>query len=355
MHIVGQRKTCRISYAVSSKSSDSSKISLEYVSNVIQRLQSRQTRNSTTLNYLGIWRHLNKFIINLDYREHLSWEERTALFEAHLIEGGVQSSTLKSYFSAIKYILKLDSYHWDEDKAVLSSLVKSCKLENDRVRIRLPIQRGLLEMLLFELERVYSDQPYLESMFKAMFCLAYYGMLRVGELTASQHTLKACNVHLSNKNKIMLVLYTAKTHGLESGPQKIKITVGSSSSKLHFCPIRVVTHYMNIRGSYLDTKEEFFVYSERSPIQPQQLRNTLRSTLNKLNLNGDLYDVHSFRGGQTADLAKLGYSIDQIKWEDGNPMQCTNTLSTRKKHGILTIMCNKSQEVINKSMRYTQN
>ena len=185
LSIVGQRKTCRVNYAESSKSSDSSKISLKYVSNVLQRLQNRQTRDSTTSNYLSIWRHLNKFIINLDNREHLSWEERTALFRAYLVDDGVQSSTLKSYFSAIKYILKQDGYHWDEDKAVLSSLVRSCKLENDRVKIRLPIQRDLLEMLLFELESMYSDQKYLESMFKAVICLAYYEMLRVGDLTSS--------------------------------------------------------------------------------------------------------------------------------------------------------------------------
>ena len=73
---------------------------------VIERLKSKQTRESTAANYLGIWRHLNKFLIRLDHKENLSWEERTALFGAYLVDGGVQSSTLKSYFSAIKYVLK---------------------------------------------------------------------------------------------------------------------------------------------------------------------------------------------------------------------------------------------------------
>ena len=106
---------------------------------MLKRLQNRQTRDSTTENYLSIWRHLNRFIINLDRRDNLSWEERTALFGAYLVEGGVQSSTLKSYFSAIKHVLKQDGYIWDDRKALLSSLVKGCKLENDRVKIRLPI------------------------------------------------------------------------------------------------------------------------------------------------------------------------------------------------------------------------
>ena len=90
-------------------------------------------------NYIGIWRQLNKFVINLDSRMNLSWEDKTALVGAHLVEGGVQSTTLKSYFSAIKFILKQDGYQWDDTKMLISSLIKGCKLENDSLKIRLPI------------------------------------------------------------------------------------------------------------------------------------------------------------------------------------------------------------------------
>ena len=154
-------------------------------------------------------------------------EEKTALFGAHLADEGVQSSTLKSYFSAIKHILKLDGYVWNDRKALLSSLIRGCHLQNDTVKIRLPIQKGLFEMLLFELERLYgvnNPQPHLEWMYKAMFSLAYYGMMRVGELTYSQHSLKAANTHVSHdKKKIMVTLYSSKTHDMGSRPQKIKI------------------------------------------------------------------------------------------------------------------------------------
>ena len=68
------------------------------------------------------------------------------------MDGGVQSSTLKSYFSAIKFVLRQDGYVWDDAKMLLNSLVSSCKLVNDRVKVRLPIQKGLLELLLFEIK-----------------------------------------------------------------------------------------------------------------------------------------------------------------------------------------------------------
>ena len=288
----------------------------------MERLKSRQTRDSTTANYLSVWRHLNKFIINLDYKENLSWEEKTALFGAYLVDGGVQSSTLKSYFSAIKHVLKQDGYIWDDRKVLLSSLIKSCKLENDQVKIRLHIQKGLLEMLLFEVHRYFNSvqiQPYLELMYTTLFGLAYYGMPRVGEVSLSPHTIKACNVHVgNNKDKIQLVLYTSKTHGKESGPQKIKISAvptkdNSQRSVRFFCPFKSVIQYMAIRGSYNSTTEPFFVFADRSPVKPNQVRTLLRKLLDTLNLNSTLYDVHSFRIGRTCDLAKFGYSIDQIK------------------------------------------
>ena len=185
----GQRAVCRVKDFDSSSSrlSNSSKISVEHINTVLEKLQNRQTRDSTTANHLSIWRHLNKFLISLDKKQnHLSWEEKTALFGAYLVDGGIQSSTLKSYFSAIKHILKQDGYPWDDSKVLLNSLVRGCRLENDRFKVRVPIHKNLLEMLLFEIERHFNGenanpQPYLEKLYKALFCLAYYGMLRVGE------------------------------------------------------------------------------------------------------------------------------------------------------------------------------
>ena len=250
----------------------------------------------------------------------MSWEQKTALFGAYLVDGGIQSSTLRLYFSAIKHILKQDGYKWDDSKVLLNALVKSCKLENDKVKVRLPIQKGLLEMLLFEIERYYrnNQQPYLEQMYKTIFLLAYYGMMRVGELTMGDHTLKACNMHVgNNKDKILMVLYTSKTHGKESRPQRIKISAAHqawhSKYKSFFCPFKAVGSYMAFRGNYLSEDEQFFVFADRSPVKPYHFRNMLRTLLDDIDLNSSLYDVHSFRIGRTCDLHKFGYSIEAIK------------------------------------------
>ena len=258
----------------------------------------------------------------MDYRDHLDWEQRTALFGAYLVDKGVQSSTLKSYFSTIKHVLKQDGYRWDDDKALLSSLVRSCKLVNDRYKIRLPIKASLLELLLFEVGRRFSkgnnQQPYLKCMYTAMFSLAYYGMLRVGELTLGPHTIKACDIHVGhNKDKMLIVLYSSKTHGKESRPQKVRIskvdTKRSTAINRFFCPFKAVLSFMNMRGSYLQESDQFFVFADHSPVKPYHLRTILRSLLDDLHLDSSLYGVHSFRIRRMCDLAKFGYRIEEIK------------------------------------------
>ena len=164
-----------------------------------------------------------------------SWEEKTSLFGAFLVSQGKQSSTLKSYFSAIKFILKTDGYQWDDNAVLLNVLTRSCKLCNDVLKVRLPIKKGLMEMILFQLQRNYPKQIYLELLYKTMIALAYYGLLCIGEITSApgnEHTIKAANVHISlNKDKIMLVLYSSKMHGKHTRPQKIKISAVSPQKK----------------------------------------------------------------------------------------------------------------------------
>ena len=144
------------------------------------------------------------------------WENRLALYCAHLINKGTQSSTVRSYITAMKGILIDDNYKWNDDLVVLQTLVKVCRTVNDRVKPRFPIHCKLLELILFEVEREFHDQIYLKTLYKTILAWGYYGMFHIGEMTKSnsehrQHTILAKNVYMAvNKNKILVVLYTSK-------------------------------------------------------------------------------------------------------------------------------------------------
>ena len=290
----------------------------------LEVLKCNQTRRSTAQNYMGIWRKFNAFILRLDKRPH-SWEERMMLYATQLVSEGAQSQTIKSYKSAIKMILTTDGYEWDDNKVYLSAITKACRVVNDRVLTRLPIQVGLLELILFEIERHYqgdckrSSQPYSEIMYKSLFCLAYYGIFRIGELTAGSHPARARDVQIGeNKNKILVVLYTSKTHGKESHPQEIKITEASAYQpekgwERNFCPFAFTREYAEIRNVYMDTDEPFCIFQDAQPVMPSHAITVLRKMLKKLNLDEQLYNFHLLRIGRSVDMAKFHYSIEEIK------------------------------------------
>lgn len=125
----------------------------------------------------------------------------------------------------------------------------------------------LLEVILFETERYYSDQPYLETLYKAIFSLAYYGLTRIGELSLvgqhCRHTVKALNVHVTlNKNKFLIMLYSSKTRDKESMPQRIIITEDTTSkrkakSAKFFCPFRLMRAFIKMRGGYINSHQNW--------------------------------------------------------------------------------------------------
>ena len=229
-----------------------------------------------------------------------------------------KSSTIKSYISTIKFLLKADKYAWDDNKAILGSLTKACKITNDELKTRLPIHWKLLELILFKIQRAMSEQKFLCTLYKALFAVAYYGLFRIGELTEGPHVTKVANVHIGqNKNKILIVLYTSKTHNKGSYPQKIKITGNySQSDKLaskHFCPFQLLRAYIQCRGNFTNEKEQFFIFADGHPVTPQHARTILRDMLQRLNMKAHLYDFHSLKVDRTNDLFQLGFSVDQIK------------------------------------------
>ena len=141
--------------------------------------------------------------------------------------------------------------------------------------------------------------------------MGYYGLLHVGEIAKGDHKIKAKNIHIGlNKNKILILLYSSKTHGKESKPQEIKIT---GQTKRHFCPFKLTKTYMSLRGGFPSDNEQFFIFSDVSPVLPTHVRDTLHKLLKAVNLEPLLYNTHSLRSGRSCDLIKLGYPIEHVK------------------------------------------
>ena len=225
-------------------------------------------------------------------------------------------------------MLAEDGVILNENKYLLASLTKACKLKNDRVLTRLPIQKGVLKILLGTTKTYFYNigQPYLSALYKALFVAAYFGLLRVSELTKGPHAVLAKNVNIGdNKNKILFKLESSKTHGKDKKPQLVKIASKviepQKRSTGHYkwqdshkvCAFSTLRGYLKRRPIAVNHQEQFFVFADNSPVTESHMRNTLRLLLTKSGLSAHLYNTHSFRIGRCCDLLKMGFEVPTIQ------------------------------------------
>ena len=203
--------------SVKSYSTNSSdKLSTAELTRIVDMLKNHCHRDSIKTMYYQIWKQLNYFILRLDRRPG-SWEKCIVLFIGHLINNNRQSATIKSYLSAIRAVLKIDGVKLNEDLFLITSLTKACKLTNDRIHMRRPIDKDMLALIVNQTKmhfegRSSNQQPFLSLLYRTLFTVAYFGLFRVGELTQGSHPVLAKDVHISfNKKKLLFILHSSKT------------------------------------------------------------------------------------------------------------------------------------------------
>ena len=237
-------------------------------------------------------------MLRLDYRPD-NWEDRLVLFVGYLIQNKKQSATVRSYISAIKAVLREDNQKIDEKVYLIISLKKACRLQNDQIVTRLPIQKGLLKIILQQVTDTFlmsKNQPFLASLYRAIFSTMYYGLLRIGEVVTGSHPVLARDMHIStNKHKFLLILRTSKTHAKNMRSQMIKITAtkqGQTGQKSRTikdtkfdptpCPYTLLKDYAQQRGKFFSESEPFFVFADKSPVTPRQVTLVLKSCIKRL-------------------------------------------------------------------------
>ena len=308
-----------------SASSTSSTLSTLEIEQIINRLRHEQHRSSTRRNYYAIWKLFNEFFIRLDSKP-ANWTDRLTLYVGHLIKENKQSSMVRSYVSAIKAVLKMNRVKIKEDQYLLASLTKACKLRNDTIRHRFPIRGDMLTVLLNKTKKFFyrRNQPYLSKLYRAMLSTAYFGLLRLSEITTveHQHPILARDVQVGvNKRKMLLILRSSKTHNKGMHPQLVKIASSPAKSKQKGschklklpCPYKILDKYMKAHGGFRSADESLFVFADNSPVQPQHFSSFLKTNIKKAGFNEKFYGTHSIHAGRCCDLYSLGVSVETIK------------------------------------------
>ena len=195
-------------------------------------------------------------------------------------------------------------------------------VKNDRVKVRLPIKKPMLKILIQETANLFHDQPFLLALYQAILITMYYGLFRICEVTktVSGHEIKVKDVKIgNNKNKLLFILRTSKMHGHGSKPFSIKINstdfdpMGNLTSQAEFtdeyCPFKLLRNYLQLRKKRRNNEEQFFVFYDRTPVTAVQFRSILRSLLSRVGFDYTFYGSHSICTGRTGDLLDQG-----IEW-----------------------------------------
>ena len=213
----------------------------------------------------------------------------------------------------------------NEDQNLLNSLTKACKIRNDKLKLRLPIHKQMLHVILNKIDDYFmkANQPYLALLYQTLFSTTYYGLLRVSEVTSteSNHAVLAKDLQIAdNKRKILLILRSSKTHGKNMHPQLVKISstrkknsVSQDESKHKFCPYNLLRRYFKARGGYRHDTEQFFTFRDGSPVTAYHFNFYLKLILRKCGFQNQYYGTHSLKAGRSSDLFKLGLPIEKIK------------------------------------------
>ena len=230
---------------------------------------------------------------------------------------------MRSYISTIKTVLKENKIKIDQDEFLMASLIHTCRFKNDRIMKRIPIQKGVLSLVLNEISARYSKQPYLQCMYRALLSTTYFGLLRISKVTSSTHVIKACDVQVGqNKKKLRLIIRSSKTHWTYDKPQRVKISskVLTKTNKARPvlsnclpCPYALLQKYIYHRGPFKRNTDQLFVFSDGSPIKPGHARGCLKTLLKNIGLNAKYCSIHCLRSGRALDLLKSGVSVETIK------------------------------------------
>ena len=174
--IVGRRRNNKNKSSSRSSTilSDGGMIAMKQVQAVVDKLSMERYRDSTRQTYYHIWKLFNQFFLKLDDKLQ-SWSDRLVLFTGFLVDSQLQSTMVKTYISTIKGILIEIGVRLNPDKFLLTSLTKACRLKNDVAVQRYAIRKGMLKMILDEVDKMYKQkriqQPYLNRLFKTVYVL----------------------------------------------------------------------------------------------------------------------------------------------------------------------------------------
>ena len=169
---------------------------------------------------------------------------------------------------------------------------------------RLPITVDVLRLLVSSLPQT-CESRFECLLFQAMFCTAFFGFFRIGEITsASEEPVTLGDVRMEG-DQLVLRLCCSKTDPYHRG---CDVVIGSSGTSL--CAVSAVQKYLAYRGKKLGTPQAtapLFAGPSGEPVSWEQLAKVLKASVKAAGIaDAEQYSGHSFRIGAATTAGQQG-------------------------------------------------
>lgn len=265
---------------------------------------------NTRKKYLSHWRQFRTFMLEKILSNYLpASSQHVSLYVTHLRNNcKLQTASIRPHLSAIAYYHQLNGFGNPAESFLITQLLNAYKKNDVSTIIRKPITLKILTRLLRSLTSA-PLTPYDSHLFRALFLVMYYALLRSSEVchsAASRHTLKLSEVSIINshrRSKLKLSLKSFK----HSTPNPAPIIINATSDR--HCPVTAFKKYLTFRGP---GEGPAFRYEDGKPMTRSRLASCLKAHLTLIGLHPSHYNTHSFRQGRATDMARLGFTETQI-------------------------------------------
>lgn len=283
---------------------------------VMQQLLSKAIAPATRAAYRRASSLLVRFT-NRAFPGIVAFPTSTALlasFIASLFEEGYAASTITTYSASLSAIHKFADWPDPAKSFLVKKLIagaEKCRGKQDR---RLPITLAILRKILHILPSI-TATGYEQKLFAAMFLLAFYAFLRVGEITTHSrsepglHVLQLANVKFRQRGQQLVSMeLTIESWKAKGSAPPCSINIACSQSHKE-CPVRAVAAYVTARGAQAGP---LFVSRAGLPITRNNFSLILKRSLQAAGITHH-YTSHSFRIGAATNASLLGIPENELQ------------------------------------------
>ena len=262
---------------------------------------------STVRNYQAVWAELRQFLRRPPHAELFPVSvTELAGFLGSRYDKGAAAATLASLASAVSYGHKIRALPDPTSDFRIRQLLAGAR------RLR-PSKDKRVAITLAELGKMCSSlqhanlSPLERSAFRAIFSLAFFALLRPGEVVQNgrqEHYIRLGGVRVENE-QLFVTIPTSKT---SSTPVTIEL---EARPDLPECPVAAIRSDLELRGSG-HAQDALFIGDSRRPISGRQLNHALRQAASCTGHDVSRLSGHCLRIGGASHGAAIGMTEVQI-------------------------------------------